>query len=273
MLLPYTIGLIGNFVMLKRRDMGVVEAAVWPWVYTAGVAIAVLVASFGLLLCLVISAPLLLPAASLGGITAWLLVKYPKTAFILLCVSLFSPFLAAPVEAQFDVPVVVTTTHTYIDINASKEAVWNNITSVSPIGEAEQSMHWLHWLGIPKPLSAELNQEGVGGVRIGRFEDGLRFDETITAWSRYEQISFEIVESSGSLLPRPLDMIDGEYFDVLAGTYRLEELPNGMIRLHFSSDHQLETRFNRYGAWWMDLVMRNLQHYILEIIKVRAEGV
>lgn len=272
MLLPYAIGLIGNLVLMRRREMGLVEAAIWPWVYTAAVAVAVLAASFGLLLCLVISAPIFLPAASLGGITAWVLARHPKTAVTLLSITLLSPFLAAPVEAQFTTPITVTTTHTYIDIDASKETIWHNITSVAPISDAEQSTHWLHWLGIPRPLSADLSYEGVGGVRVGNFENGLRFDETIYDWTLYEQMSFDIVESSGSLLPRPLDMVDGEYFDVLSGEYRLEELPNGMVRLHFSSDHQLETRFNSYGAWWMDLVMRNLQDYILEIIKARAEG-
>lgn len=270
MLVPYAVGAIGNFIMMRQRDIGWIGAIFLPWAYIFAVTVVVLIASFGLLFCFIISFPILFPAASIGGVTVWLLQKHPRVATLLLCFAIFSPFLSEPVEAQFEVNTAVTTTHTSVIIEGrSKTAVWENIKSVSTITEEEYQFNWFHWLGVPRPIEAELSYAGLGGVRTGKFEDGLQFDETITDWQLHDEMSFIIVESSGTLLPPPLDMIDGEYFNVLSGTYRLEELPNGDIRLHFISHHQLETRFNEYGAWWMNWVMRDLQQYILEIIQAR----
>ncbi len=270
MLLPYAVGAIGNFLMMRRRELHWAEAIFFPWGYMIVLAFAIIAGSFGLLFCFIISFPILFPAASVGGTTVWLLKKHPKAAAMLLCFAIFSPFIAEPVEARFEINTAVTTTHTSVIIEGrSKTAVWNSIKAVPLIAEEEYTFNWFHWLGVPRPVEATLSHNGVGGVRTGLFENGLQFDEIITDWQLHEEMSFIIEESSDSLLPPPLDMIDGEYFDVLSGTYRLEELPNGDIRLHFISHHQLETRFNEYGSWWMDWVMRDLQNYILEIVKAR----
>ncbi|MEM8860781.1 MAG: hypothetical protein AAGD96_20860 [Chloroflexota bacterium] len=84
-------------------------------------------------------------------------------------------------------------------------------------------------------------------------------------------MGFEITNASDSLLPKPLDVIDSETFDIVGGMYEIEALNDGTVMLHFTSEHFLSTRFNNYGAHWTDLLMRNLQNYILEIVKVRAE--
>jgi hypothetical protein len=55
-----------------------------------------------------------------------------------------------------------------------------------------------------------------------------------------------------------LHEIDGPYFQVLDGFYRLEPLADGRVRLHLSSRHQLTTHFNAYAGIWTDAVMRDL---------------
>lgn len=272
MLLPYALGAIGTSIVSSRRDLKLTDAIFLPWLYCMGLFVAVTIMSLGMLFCIIIGVPILFPAASLGGITVWLLQRHPKaTKFVLLFI-IISPFVTSPVEAQFAKPRSITTTHTTIDIAASPETVWDEIKSVPAITESEQRPNWLHWLGMPRPIAATLSHEGVGGVRDATFENGLRFNETVTDWVENERISFTIVESSQLLLPPPLDLIDGENFDVLDGTYVIEPLADGNVRLHLTSHHFLGTRFNRYGAWWTDVVMRNLQDYILVIIKARAES-
>jgi hypothetical protein len=44
------------------------------------------------------------------------------------------------------------------------------------------------------------------------------------------------------------------------------------VILHLASTHRLSTRFNVYAGLWTDLIMRNVQEYILEILKRRCEG-
>ena len=116
MLLPYAVGAIGNFFMMRRRELKLIEAILFPWGYVLLLVVAVLIGSFGLLFCFIISFPILFPAASVGGTTVWLLKKHPKAAAMLLCFVIFSPFIAEPVEARFEINTAVTTTHTSIII-------------------------------------------------------------------------------------------------------------------------------------------------------------
>jgi hypothetical protein len=46
----------------------------------------------------------------------------------------------------------------------------------------------------------------------------------------------------------------------------------GHVRLRLQSTHRLSTHFNLYSGLWTDLVLRNVQEYILEILKRRCEA-
>jgi len=272
MLVPYSIGAFGVWRQnTKETPLELLGAIAWPWAYCLGVFAIVMIFSAGMLFCFIIGLPILFPAASAGGVTMWLLQNKPKLAKFALILITCTPFLATPVEAQFATPESITTTHTSIHINASAETVWNLITAVNPVTEAEQRNHWLYWIGAPRPVSATLDKEGIGGIRSATWESGLQFDETITAWEPNRKMAFTIIETSEEVLPAPLDLIEGEYFTLIDGIYRIEELADGTVELHFTSNHYLGTRFNRYGAWWAHYVMHNLQNNLLTIVKTRAE--
>lgn len=273
MLVPYTIGILSTiFYVFREKPLSLWEAIILPWLSVGGLAIILLFLSFGLLLCFIIATPIFFPAASLGGFSVWLIRKKHKWLVALLVISLFSPFGLNPVEARFDKERVTVHTLTTIEISADVETVWAEIASVDPITETEHRFNWAHLIGLPRPVAATLSHPGVGGVRDAYFENGLRFDETITEWEDGERIRFDIRETSQFLLPAPLDLIDGETFDVVEGMYEIEQIDDERLILHLSSEHFLTTRFNRYGAFWTDLLMRNLQNYILEIVKTRAEA-
>ena len=271
MLVPYTLGVITVYLAKEANRGSLLYAVFMPWLACLALAAVLVAVTFGLLLCFVISVPIFFPAASIGGLSVWLIRKDQRAMMVLLLLALIAPYATSPVEAQFDSPQRMTTTHTQIVIDADVETVWNLIKSVSPIQQAEQRFNWLHMIGLPKPVAATLFYEGVGGVRDAYFENGLRFDETITEWTHHERIRFDIVETSETLLPAPLNLIDGERFDVVEGMYEIELLADGTIMLHLTSEHFLTSHFNQYGAYWTDLIMRDLQNYILDIIKVRAE--
>lgn len=281
MLVPYTIGVISVtspiYSLIKPKSeelnrLSLLNAIFFPCAAIFGLFLVVTIASFGLLLCFIISIPILFPAASLGGITVWLVQKHKKYAPVLMVLLLFLPFGLSPVEAQFDKERATVYTLTSIQIDADVAAVWDEIASVDPITEAEHRSNWTHKVGLPRPVAATLSYHGVGGVRNASFENGLYFDEEIIEWEKHQRIRFTIEETSQTLLPAPLDLIDGETFDVVEGAYEIELLEDGTVMLHLSSEHFLTTHFNRYGAFWTDLLMRNLQNYILEIVKVRAEA-
>jgi hypothetical protein len=71
--------------------------------------------------------------------------------------------------------------------------------------------------------------------------------------------------------PLPLSEIGGRHFDVIEGAYAIEPLGEGRVRLHFTSKYRLSTRFNAYSSLWTDFFMQDVQRYILQIMKARAE--
>jgi hypothetical protein len=131
-------------------------------------------------------------------------------------------------------------------------------------------------MGFPRPLSAEIDREEVGGVRRARFAGGVLFLETVTGLAVDSLLSFTIHAQTDSIPSGTLDehvTIGGPYFDVLQGAYRIEPLGADSVRLHLESRLRVSTHFNWYAALWADGVMGSIQRNILVVEKVRAEGV
>jgi len=115
----------------------------------------------------------------------------------------------------------------------------------------------------------------VGGVRHARFERGLLFIETITAWDPERSFRFSIAVDPAHTPLTTLDAhvtVGGRYFDVLEGGYRIEPLGPGRVRLHLDSQHRIATHFNLYTSLWSDALMSAVQDNILRVIKARAEA-
>jgi hypothetical protein len=101
------------------------------------------------------------------------------------------------------------------------------------------------------------------------------FVETITEWDEPRRLAFSIRADTKDIPPQTFDehvTIGGKYFDVLTGTYSIEDLGNGYVILHLSSSQRLSTRFNLYTGLWTGGLMADLQNYILRIVKNRCEG-
>jgi hypothetical protein len=130
-------------------------------------------------------------------------------------------------------------------------------------------------VGFPASIGSELVGEGIGAVRYATFEKGVLFVETINEWDEPHRLSFSIHADTKNIPPTTFDehvIIGGKYFDVLSGTYWIEDIGNGDVTLHLSSEQRLSTRFNFYSHFWTEYLMANLQNYILEIIKKRCES-
>jgi hypothetical protein len=101
----------------------------------------------------------------------------------------------------------------------------------------------------------------------------LTFTETINYWDEGNSIRFEIKVNPGVVPAHaPLNQIGGKYLDVFEGGFTIESRGADRVILHLSSRHRLSTPFNFYGGLWTDWVMRDLQNYILRVIKNRCEA-
>lgn len=246
-----------------------------PWVACLLLFGTVFLLKLEIVICLIMASPLFLLLASVGGLICYRTVDSrqiatpTKKSFTALFMLL--PYLVAPLENSLPTPVSIRQVDTQIVIQAPVATIWANIKSVPTIRPPEQTFNWLHLVGMPRPVAATLSHDGVDGVRNATFDNGLTFVETVTTWTQDKQIAFSI-KPNGVAALQPWNEIGGQYFDVIDGAYTIEPLTDGRVLLHLSSHHRLSTRFNVYGGAWTDYVMRDLQNYILRIIKARCEN-
>jgi hypothetical protein len=248
-----------------------------PWLPSALFFITALITLLEAAICLVMAAPIFFVATSIGGVIMCAVLRNierqnpdsrtPHYALILL---LIAPYLAGPIESQFRIEDSIRTVHTQIVVNASVDTVWQNIIRVPKIRDDEQRFSIFQLFGLPRPVEATLSHDGVGGMRGASYDNGLRFVEAVVEWDEHRMFRFTIKVDGNS--PAPFNMIGGKAFDVIDATYVVEPQANGSVLLHLHSTERVSTHFNFYSSLWTDVIMTDLQNYILEIVKRRAEA-
>lgn len=183
------------------------------------------------------------------------------------------PLIIAPAEAYFKSPSAIYRVESEVFISASADSVWNNIVAVRPIQESEYNSGFFQKIGIPRPISARVSKKEMGGQRIGNFEGGLRFVETITQFEQNHKVGFDIRVDPTSVRPNVFDqhVLNGNYFSFVNATYELLPQPDGSIKLRLSSQYQLTSKINFYGRFWGDLILKDFQDRLLQVIKGRCE--
>lgn len=278
--MPLAIGALTVFFAPQELRTSYKYAFLTPLISGTVFLIIIVALAFEAIICLVMAAPIFYLVTSLGGgITCWFLRQVDKlrsgkkrSQYVFLATLLLAPYLITPIENQMPASDSIRKVSNQITINASPEIVWQHIIRVPAIEPEEHYFSLFHAFGVPKPIEATLSQEGIGGVRHASFESGLVFVETITNWRDQERISFTIDPDTQANLPAPFNGIGKKHFDVIDGTYVIEPISENQVILHLSSTHRLSTHMNAYGGLWTDFIMSDLQNYILQIIKERAEA-
>ena len=274
---PVALGFLTVWVAESQGNLGWWRRILLPWVATLAFLGGCLLLLWEGAICVILMLPVAVVLSSIGGILAWLvrlLVKKNRSKASCVAVVALLPFAAAPIENLQRAASEVRTVQTEIDIRADRQTVWRQIRSVPMIRDDEQFFDVTHLIGFPRPLEARLVGSGVGAVRYATFEKGVLFVETITEWKENERLAFSIHADTDHIPPKTFDehvKVGGPYFDVLEGTYWIEELNPRVVRLHLISRQRLSTRFNFYSHLWTEFLMADLQRYILTIIKQRCE--
>ena len=223
-------------------------------------------------ICIVMGLPLLLVGGSIGGTIGGARALRHRAGAGL---AIIAPVLLLPAELRLPRPPDLRVVETSIEIRATPAAIWREIISVPTIRPEEQRSALFTRMGFPRPVSATLSHEGVGGVRLARFERGILFVETVTDWEPEGRLRFTIAAQTDSIPPSTLDdhvTIGGPYFDVLTGEYRIEPGPGGVTILRLRSELRVSTTFNLYASLWADAIMRSIQDNILAVIRGRVAG-
>lgn len=275
LLVPFAIGAIAIYFSSIESVKGLSYRIFIPWVPIFGLLILTMAFSIEGWACWLMILPIFLMAASAGGVVAshFKLKKYRnENTYISILVLL--PFLMSPIEQLIGSIPGKYEAYSYIDIHSTRGEIWNNVTRVKPISQ-KQDKGWLtSTLGFPRPIRAELNYNGVGAYRKAIFNKGLVFHEEVKSYMDQRNMHFSIKANPYEIPSTTMDkhvVIGGNYFDVLDGTYVLQQLSPNTYRLHLYSHFKLTTTFNFYASWWAGWIMTDIQDNILQVIKQRAE--
>ena len=276
-LVPFALGVATVLVGERHGPWRWWQWLLIPWLASLLALFSALALAWEGLICFILWTPGFLILASLGGLAAGLagLWLRRRGRTLVLASFLILPFVAAPLEHRLPLPDERRVVNTQIEIAADPAVVWRNIARVPAIRPDEQTRSWFHVIGFPRPVEATLSHEGVGGVRHASFEGGVVFVETVTDWEPGHRLAFSIAADPTSIPQTTLDehvTVGGPFFDVLRGEYEIEPVAPGRVVLHLASTHRLSTRFNLYSGLWTDFIMRDVQEYILKILKRRCEA-
>ena len=225
------------------------------------------------LICLIIlGAPFFALVTIVAFIVRLVLIYRQRHKDKLLSILLL-PFLAAPLENMLNSPISENRVETMITIEAPPHWVWEKIIRVDEISPDEYKSGLFNQLGIPRPISATLNEEKRGGVRTGHFWGGLKFTEVITVWQPHREVAFTIAVDNATIGKQIFQrhVLGGNYFKFLNARYRLKENQDGSTSLVLTSGYRLTSKVNFYGKFWGDWMLKDFQKRLLAVIKARCE--
>lgn len=244
-----------------------------PWLTVVSFFITMLIFRIEGFICLLILAA---PFFILGTIGAFIYrivqINRKKSKGKLLSLVLL-PFLLAPIEEYIKSPSDIYIVKSEVIIDATPEKVWDNIVEVKTIEPNEYNSGFFNSNGIPRPINATVGNKELGGQRVGNFEGGLMFLETITVYEENKKVSFDIKIDPLTVRQEVFDqhVLKGNYFNFVDASYELTNLENGQVRLTLASSYQLTSKINFYGKFWGNLILSDFQYRLLEVIENRCE--
>ncbi len=274
-LLPSVVGALTVYFSEKESVKRLSYRILAPWIPIFVFFLITLIFAIEGWPCLVMILPVFLFAASIGGLIGGYFKLKKKDSKLYVSILMFLPLIVSPVENYIGASIEPYRAYTYIDIQAPAAKIWSNVTRVKEITRHEDKGWLTNLLNFPRPVKAELNYDGVGAYREAVFTNGLVFHETVTEYVNNKKMSFTIKALPHEIPLTTMDehlVVGGKYFDVLNGTYELEQLDDKTCRLHLWSNFKLTTTFNFYASWWAVNIMKDIQYNILQIEKKRAES-
>ena len=272
--LPIILGAIPVLFSTKEQLKSYKSYLLMPWGITLTFFFLCYIMRFDGMICLIVIVAPFLVLGTLGAFLYRLFKLKLKGKGSSLYVSLLLPLIVFMIEENIQPTNEFHTVLSTIEVESDRLNVWKNIKNVESIKSEEIETHFVHVIGIPKPLNGSLDKEGVGGVRSIVWEKGIKFEEKIITWDEGYGFSYDINVDPKSIPPRTLDehvMIGGKYFDVVAGSYNIVPKGSNRCLVELSCTYRITTNFNFYSKVWAEYIIDDFNAMILEVIKNRSE--
>lgn len=280
LILPWAASIFVAMVGSKGRNWRWGAYALVPSVLTGGTVIAGAWFFGEGVICIAMLAPLWL-LLGLGGVyLVWL--RRPKmpdaealTETFRAEALLVVPLVALVIESMMPLPVAEHRVSSSLIVDAAPEAIWPLLESIPAVGRREGQWTATHdLLQLPRPVEARLRGSGIGAVRDGRWQGGIRFEEIVTRWEPNRAIHWRFHFPDRSLSDRVDRHLSatGPHSWVERGGYDLVALADGRTRVTLWTEYRIATHANGYAALWGEWLLGDIQGNILSIIDGRVSG-
>lgn len=225
-------------------------------------------------ICVAMAAPFFFVSAAVGSAVTRVLLrrqsKYTPPLMIML------PLLFLPIEARLDMPMVEEAVVSVIEIDATPAEIWAHTVEIPAIASSELHPTFSHAVvGVPRPVDAKMQGEGVGAVRQLAWTQGVHFQEVVTDWEQDRRLAWDFRFGPDSIPDRVeahID-VDSRYLKISHGDYVLEPLANGRTRLTLTTHYQMATPINAYCRMWGKVFLNDFHSTVLRVIKHRSERI
>lgn len=276
-LVPYAIGFIRVHYECKTNSaigFGKMILASWEPIFVFILISAVLMLEGSI--CIVMALPVFLLLAGLGGITAGIYHRFAsrRKNGTLVSVALL-PLLISPIEVNFVHFSKIYQVENSIEIHASPEMVWKQLANVSTIEKHELPFSITALIGVPRPIEASMNAEGVGAVRTSKWEKGVTFKEVITDWVPNKRMAYSFDIDPDAIPDDVLDQhvkLGGDYFSPIFGEYQITSNSAGNTILHLKTTLRDNTNFGLYSRMWGEIIFQDFHLSLLKLMKHRSEA-
>ncbi|WP_108789252.1 hypothetical protein [Erythrobacter sp. Alg231-14] len=251
-----------------------------PTALTVGM---IVVAAFFLqegVICIAMLSPLWLVSGTTGTYILTKVRKRPQSrdedvAVFQASAWLLVPLIMIPVEQSIPLPTAEYTVTRSIDVDAKPENVWELMQSVPDLSPEEGRWNLSQdVIGVPRPVEASLEGQGVDSVRRAQWGEGIMFEEHVTTWSPEKEIAWDFVfpqSDAWDFTDRHLHP-DSDYMRIETGGYTLEQLGPERVRLTLHTTYKARTALNAYASLWGEFFLGDIQSNILAAIADRAEA-
>jgi hypothetical protein len=276
--LPLTSGFVTGAVAGWCGADSWLLAAMLPLATLAVICTVTLALRWQRLLSIILNLPAFAIMGMLGGLMSAHAVRTnPGTVVLVGAILSALPVAASLIESRHPARRRTRWVRTSTVVSSEAGAIWERIVRVAPIESKEWGAYRLFaLLGFPAPQRAELNLDGLGGLRLGIFSNRVLFEEPVAVWEPGRRVAFDVHVNAEAIGELPFDeftRIGGAYLDLHRAQYVLEPLGSGRVRLHLMSLHSVTTRLNGYAGWWAEVILAAFQRNILALIRARCEAI
>ncbi|KAB2717835.1 SRPBCC family protein [Brucella intermedia] len=274
-LLPMAVASLASCLSDPRAQKGLWRHVRMGWAIIGGLVVTSMVLFHEAGICVAMAAPFFMVFSALGSaVTLWIIRQFRSRRSTALVIAL--PLLVLPAELQMTYAPHDSYVTTVVEIAAPPEVVWRQTVEIRDVRPHELSWTFSHGiLGVPQPVDARLEGEGIGAVRQLRWTHGVNFQEIVTQWEENRLLAWDFRFGPGSIPPEVEAHIkvDSTYLKLAQGNYSLEPLANGHTRLTLTTHYRIATPIDFYCDLWGKLFLNDFHGVVLKVIRDRSEKI